>query len=215
MMAKANSNSIYTELKDQIIKGQYAPNFALTEIQLANKYGVCRNTVKKSLMMLETDGLVTLERNKGARVKVCSISEILEMQDVRCILESYITVNAAHNISKKDLSKLENILNEMTEHKMKNEIIEYSVCNRQFHSIIFEACTNRTAVDLTNHLKNQMKKYNGKTILVPGRAEQSLKEHIAIFEALKIGDAEAAGEAMKTHMKNVAETFKTYFQLLI
>jgi DNA-binding FadR family transcriptional regulator len=59
-----------------------------------------------------------------------------------------------------------------------------------------------------------MRKYNSKTILVPGRDEQSLKEHQAIYEALKKRDPALAEQCIRTHMQNVRKTFEEYYSLL-
>ncbi|MGN0907764.1 MAG: GntR family transcriptional regulator [Bullifex sp.] len=214
MADRANCTTIYEELKNEILAGQYPPSFALTEMQLAGRYGVCRNTVKKSLLMLESDGLVTIERNKGAKVKVCSRDEVLEFLEVREELEALVCRNAARNITDEQLVQLKLLLDEMRSHKEAKRLLEYSACNRKFHSIIYSACTNRTAVDMTVHLKDQMKKYNNKTILAPGRDESSLKEHLAIYESMVQHDPSAAEKAIRIHMKNVADTFSTYYELL-
>lgn len=214
MAQKANCSTIYEELKDEILAGLYPPSFALTEVELATRYGVCRNTVKKSLLMLESDGLVTIERNKGARIKVCSREEVLEFMEVREELEALICRKVAINISDESLAKLEQLLTEMKAHKENKELLEYSACNRKFHAIIYNECENKTAVEMTIHLKEQMKKYNNKTILAPGRDETSINEHIAIFEALKSHNPIDAEKAIRTHMQNVATTFRLYYQLL-
>jgi DNA-binding FadR family transcriptional regulator len=59
-----------------------------------------------------------------------------------------------------------------------------------------------------------MRKYNSKTILVPGRDEQSLKEHQAIYEALKKRDPALAEQCIRAHMQNVRKTFEEYYSLL-
>lgn len=214
METKVNSSTIYMELKNNIIRGDYPSSFALTETDLANKFGVCRNTVKKSLMMLESDGLVTLERNKGAKVKVYSIEEVLEFLEVREELECLIIRNAIKTISNEQIEKMASLLAEMKQMKESKNLLGYSNCNREFHKIIYSACTNRTAVDMVIHLKDQMKKYNNKTILVPGRDEASLSEHTKILEAFKNRDEKSAELYMRLHLRNVSNTFRDNHSLL-
>ena len=60
-----------------------------------------------------------------------------------------------------------------------------------------------------------MKKYNTKTILIPGRSEQSFAEHEAILEALKKKDCKSAESLMVEHVLSVREVFKDHFQLLL
>jgi DNA-binding FadR family transcriptional regulator len=80
--------------------------------------------------------------------------------------------------------------------------------------VLYDACPNRTAVEMTVNLKKQMSKYNTKTILIPGRDTQSFEEHSAILAAVKKRDAEAAGELVSRHIGNVRKTFQEHYSLL-
>lgn len=208
------SNQIYVALKQDIVQGEYAASFSLTENDLAKRFGASRNTIKKALLMLEADNLIVMEENKGAKVKAFSIEEVIEFLEVREELESFILRNAMRNFSGDQIDELSRLLEEMRKHKQERNLIEYSNCNKQFHNVIYSACSNKTAVDLTFHLKDQMKKYNGKTILAPGRDESSLQEHTQILEAIKNNDEKTAELYIRIHIRNVANTFKEYHSLL-
>jgi DNA-binding GntR family transcriptional regulator len=67
---------------------------------------------------------------------------------------------------------------------------------------------------MTINLKNQMSKYNTKTILVPGRDSQSFAEHSAIYDAIKNRDPELAEALMVRHISNVRKTFEENYTLL-
>nr|WP_321305765.1 GntR family transcriptional regulator [uncultured Sphaerochaeta sp.] len=214
-MNKDNKSSkIYNELKNEIMRGDYPAAYSLTETELAKRFDVCRNTIKKSLLMLEADRFVTMERNKGAKIKNFSVDEVLEFLEVREELESFIIRNTIRNITEEQIEELSMLLEKMAKLKEEKNLIEYSNCNKQFHNMIYEACSNKTAVNLTLNLKDQMKKYNGKTIFAPGRDESSLAEHTKILEAIKRKDEKTAELYMRIHIRNVASTFKSYYSLL-
>lgn len=90
----------------------------------------------------------------------------------------------------------------------------YSALNQQFHAAIYDVCPNRTAADLLIRLKKQMRKYNAKTILVPGRDDSSFAEHRAILDAIRQKDAAAAESCMCAHVGNMRKTFEEYYSLL-
>ena len=215
MAEDTKSSRIYNTLKNEITRGTYPPAFALTETELANRFSVSRNTIKKALLMLESDGLVTMEDNKSARIRTFSIDEVLEFLEVREELESFIIRNAIRSITQEEIDTLASLLEEMKKLKEERNLIEYSNCNRKFHDVIYNACTNKTAVTLTKNLKDQMKKYNGKSILAPGRDEASLLEHEKILEAIQAKDEKTAELYMRIHIRNVANTFKEYYSLLL
>lgn len=206
---------LYNSIKEDIIKGNYSPSESLKEVDLSNQYGVSRNTVKKCLLMLEKEGLIIIEPNKGAKVRSYSLDEVLEFLELRAFLEGFITKLAVPAFDASKIKLLEDTFAVMSDHFEKNELIEYSKGNQKFHKIIHDVCPNQLAVEVITSLKNQMSKYNTKTILIPGRSNQSFNEHSAILNAIKDKDAESAKSLMIKHILNVKQTFKENYSLLI
>lgn len=214
MPRENHTTVVYKELKKKIESGHYSPAENLPEIELANEYGVSRNTIKKALLMLENDALVTIEQNKGAKVRSYSRTEVVEFLELREVLEGFIVRLAIPCIDDKTMKKLEDLLTEMAVHKANSNLMAYSACNHKFHHIIYDTCPNRTVVDVTIRLKDQMRKYNSKTILIPGRDDQSFKEHQAILNAIREKDVNKAESCMCLHIRNVRKTFEEYYSLL-
>lgn len=212
-MAK-QTTQVYEDLKKRIIKGEYSPSESLPEQELSNQYGVSRNTIKKALLMLEKENLVTIELNKGAKVRSYSLSEVLEFLELRSCLEGFIIRLAVPAFTDELLHKLEQTLELMRQYYETHQLLLYSQKNQIFHQIIYDACPNRTAVNMTINLKTQMSKYNIKTILIPGRDEQSFSEHTAIYEAIKCKNSELAQDLMTRHILNIRKIFDEYFSLL-
>lgn len=208
------TTEVYNSLKNKIINGEYFPSESLPEQELSKQYGVSRNTIKKVLLMLEKERLVTIELNKGAKVRSYSLSEVLEFLELRACLEGFITRKAVPAITDEQIIELGNILKIMKGHYDNQQLLLYSQNNQLFHNIIYTACPNKTAVEMTINLKTQMSKYNTKTILVPGRDSQSFAEHSAIYDAIKNRDPELAEALMVRHISNVRKTFEENYTLL-
>lgn len=214
-MVKANQTTIvYENLKKRIEQGFYSPAESLPEVELTKEYNVSRNTIKKALLMLEKDAFVTIEQNKGAKVRSYSKTEVLEYLELREELEGFIARLAVPCFDSKAIRKLEDLLVEMAEHRRQSDLMAYSACNQRFHNIIYDVCPNRTSVDVTIRLKQQMKKYNSKTILIPGRGDSSYQEHQAIVDAIKKKDPAMAELCIREHISNVRKTFEEYYSLL-
>lgn len=205
---------VYTALKDKIISGVLSPAESLPEAELAAQHGVSRNTIKKALLMLESEGLVTIEQNKGAKVRAYSKREVLEYLEVREALEGLLIRQTVPVITEKEIHILEECLDLMRRHKAEGDLLEYSQCNRKFHQALYDACPNQTMAEIIINLKNQMRKYNSKTILIPGRSEQGLKEHTEILDAIKERNVLKAERAMCQHIRGVRQVFDQYFDLL-
>ncbi len=209
------SVEVYESLKNKIETGSLSPSENLREVELANQYKVSRNTIKKALLMLERDTLVSIEWNKGAKVRSYSLDEVLEFLELRSVLEGFIIRLACAVLSETDIQNMKCILDKMRELKNQQELVLYSHHNQKFHQIIYDACPNKTATKLLMNLKNQMKKYNTKTILIPKRSDQSFKEHEEIFKAVKSNSCLEAESLMITHIMNVRKVFQENYQLLL
>ncbi|MPM24970.1 HTH-type transcriptional regulator LutR [bioreactor metagenome] len=213
-MATNPTISTFEELKKKIVSGELPPSESLREMDLAAQYNVSRNTVKKALLMLEKENFVIIEPNKGAKVRAYSMEEVSEFLELRAELESFIARLAVPHFDSERLRRLQDTLSEMKQHLDSGDLLKYSDCNRCFHMIIFDACPNRTAVNLTLSLKAQMSKYNSKTILVPGRSLQSFEEHSAILSAILARNAELTEALVRHHISNVRKAYEKYFSLL-
>lgn len=202
-------------IKDKILTGAYKPSQKLTENQLADAVGVSRNTIKKALMMLERENLVEVENNKGATIKSFTLEEVINYMEIREVLEGLVAKSAAKNISENDIKQLESILETMNSHIKENRFDEYSLLNREFHNIIYKASKNVQAIALINTIKTQLNRIHFKTILVPGRNQQSYIEHERILKALKLHEEKEAEEAIKHHVANVRKTIAENYQYLL
>lgn len=205
----------YEFIKERILEGIYPPSKKLIENDLSLEIGVSRNTVKKALLKLEQENLVILENNKGATIKAFSLDEINNYLKIREVLEGLIASDAAENITEEDLLQLNKILVEMKEHLQNNNFDTYSQCNLSFHDIIYNASNNQQAVDLVKIIKQQLKRLQFKTIIVPGRNENSLEEHTNILKALQKRDSELAEKQVKQHVANIRHTILNNYNVLI
>jgi DNA-binding GntR family transcriptional regulator len=198
----------YRRLREAIASGQFHPNERLVEASVATRLGVGRTAVRAALVRLDQEGLVTLEPNRGARVRLISDREALEIEEVRATLEAMLTRRAATRATPGDLRDLRQVVVEMRQRVEKRDAIGYSDLNARFHQRIWAAADHATASRLVGSLKSQSIRLQYQTILRPGRTERSLREHEAIFSALKAHDPDAAEEAMLAHLAEVQETLR-------
>ena len=201
-------HTAYRRLRDGIANGQFHPNERLVEASIATRLGVGRTAVRAALVRLDQEGLVTLEPNRGARVRLISDREALEIEEVRATLEAMLTRRAATRATPADLRELRQVVVEMRQRVDKKDAMGYSDLNARFHQRIWAAADHPTASRLVGGLKSQSIRLQYQTILRPGRTERSLREHEAIFSALKAHDPDAAEEAMLAHLAEVQATLR-------
>jgi DNA-binding GntR family transcriptional regulator len=208
------TNQVHQELRQRILDGVFRPSESLTEVALATELGVSRNTIRKALLKLENENLVVIEENKRARVRWFTAEEVMQYLEVRELLEGFVIRQSMPFLGKGELAEMRAILSEMKKCLEARELVQYSQHNWRFHDAVYRVCPNRPAVDMIMVIKNQLKRYNIKTILIQGRGENSLEEHGRILSALEGRDADRAEELMRQHIANLREVLKSHFELL-
>ena len=206
--APENNPDAYHVLREAIVSGQFHPNERLVEASVATRLGVGRTAVRAALVRLDQEGLVTLELNRGARVRLISDREALEIEEVRATLEAMLARRAATRVTAAHLRELRQVVVEMRERVANRDAIGYSELNARFHQIIWTAADHPTTSRLVGGLKSQSIRFQYQTALRPGQAERSLGEHEAIFRAIKAHDGDGAEAAMRDHLTAVLETLK-------
>ena len=198
----------YRQLREGITSGRFQPNERLVEANLTRFLGAGRTAVRAALVRLDQEGLVTREPNRGARVRLVSDGEALEIEEVRAALEGLLSRQAAAKATAAHLRELKELLVQMRKRLADDDSVGYSELNPRFHQVIWTAAGNVTAGRLVANLKSQRLRYQYQTMLRPGRTERSLNEHETIFSAIAAHDADAAERAMRDHLGEVLETLR-------
>lgn len=103
---------VYDKIRRAIVEGRYAPRQRLVEQRLAEEFDVSRTPVREAFRRLEADGLIVIERNRGAAVRQLTTEEIADLYDVRSRLEAYAAELAATRADDRDLATLDTAVEE-------------------------------------------------------------------------------------------------------
>src|SRR5262245_30816027 len=79
----------YSEIKQRIVDGVFAPGTFLSERQLAAQLDMSKTPVRAALERREQDGLVTVSPQQGIIVRDLSVHEIADLYELRAALETY------------------------------------------------------------------------------------------------------------------------------
>src|SRR5258708_27054252 len=203
-----DQGDVAVRLREFIATGRFVPNECLVEANCASVLQANRANVRIALAMLAQEGLVIRERNRGARVRLVSDIEAMEIADARRALEGVVARQAAACATKADAGKLRKIVTGMREAQAASDFIQVSQLNGQLHAEIQRIAGNKTIARLLETLKSQIVRQQYRAILLPGRAKASLQEHAAIVAAICAHDEAAAEAAMLRHMDGVIAALK-------
>jgi|FaiFalDrversion2_1042247.scaffolds.fasta_scaffold03420_2 DNA-binding GntR family transcriptional regulator len=203
----------YEALRRAILEGRLLPNQRLVEVELARAFGVGRAAVRTALVRLEQEGIVQREPNRGARVRLVTEQEAVEILEARAALECLTVRYAARRATPEDLRQLQEVLRRMEVCRDRGDPLGYSEMNHELHRILLRIAGHATAARLIDVLQVQNVRYRYRTVLIPGRLAQSLEEHRAIVEAVAQGDPDAAEAAMRHHLQQVIEAMRQAAQM--
>jgi DNA-binding GntR family transcriptional regulator len=196
-------------LRDAILSGEYLPGERLVEAQLSERLGASRFNVRAALQELAAEGLIEVQRNRGAQVRKVSLREAVEITEVRMMVEGLVAARAAEQADDARAAELAKIGAQMREAVDKGEYRRYSDLNQRLHALIREIAGHQTADRIIATLRGQLVRHQFMLSLLPGRPQVSLPQHERIITAIGDRDPKAAELAMREHIASVIEALRS------
>jgi DNA-binding GntR family transcriptional regulator len=200
-------------LRVAILRGEFLPGERLVEAQLMTRFTASRFNVRAALQDLAAEGLVEVQRNRGAQVRKVSLEEAVEITEVRMVVEGLIAGRAAERVSAEQGSELDEIGLLMRRAVEAGEYRRYSDLNQRLHALIRRIADHPTADRIVETLRGQLVRHQFVLSLLPGRPQTSLPQHERIIAAVRDGDPKAAETAMREHIASVIDALRSIDQL--
>lgn len=196
-------DDIFTQLRNEILNGTLLPGTQLKEVQLASRFGVSRTPVRDALSRLEDLGLA--ERvNRGLEVRGLDPEQVIQVYDMRILLEVEASGQAAQNRNLNDILTLEALLerDRSLENPTDAELIQ---TNLEFHRAVWKATQNPVLIDLLERLMTHLVHAPTSTLSVDDRQNEALNEHAKLIEAIRDRNTAAARDIAKQHFSTARE----------
>jgi DNA-binding GntR family transcriptional regulator len=200
-------------LRADILRGAFPPGERLIELQLTERYDVGRAAIRSAFVELEAQGLVRREANRGATVRRISVAEAVEITEARAALEGLVARRAAERATDADRRRLQGLVEQMEKAVDQGDKRGYSGLNRRLHELLPRIARHQVASDLIDNLRHRAVHHQFQLAVMPGRAEESLRQHRAIVTAVVDGRDDAAQEAMEAHLMSVIEVLRQWEDL--
>ena len=207
-----NASEIATGLiRTAIFEGHLEPGQRLKEGELAQNLGISRTPVREALMVLQAEGLVSAVPNRGAVVRSYTEKDLIDMYDLRAVLESHAAHRAASRVSAEQLGVLQRSCDAFEQLRKKRDRKALVEENRVFHATIIEAADTSNLAELIQHAVRLPFVYS--TFLWFSEAELEKSEicHRAIVVALEAGKAKRAERLMKHHLLDGRDFLVAHF----
>jgi DNA-binding GntR family transcriptional regulator len=193
-------DEVATKLRERIFAGELAPGSFVDEPALCAELAISRTPLREALKVLTAEGLLRHEPRRGCFVSEITERDLDEIFPVIALLEGRCAFEAASNASDADLAALEQLHDRLNRSARARRINDYYDANFAIHEAIITLANNRWLAQVIGDLRKIVKLARLQQLHAPGRLDQSLSEHMAVFAALKARDAEGAEAAMRTHL---------------
>lgn len=191
-------NSAYQRLSKEIREGSLPSGARLRESELSERLGVSRTPVREAIRQLEADGLVTHVPRQGVMVHSLDYAEVMELYEMRAVLEGTAARLAARAASDVELDELDMLNDRLAEAGTGPDAARI---NRVFHATLLDAAKNRFLAKSMLSLQKALLILGPSQLLDSDRAGSAGAEHRCIMAALKARDGAAAETEMRAHIQ--------------
>jgi GntR family transcriptional regulator of vanillate catabolism len=204
--------AVTLRLREMIVNRELPSGSRVPERDLAEVFGVSRTPVRVALGILEAEGLVAGEANRGFIVSDFSVEDVLSGFDLRGVLEGFAARNAAERgLTQEARDQLEECVasgNTLVASGLcgADDMRRWSLTNETFHRTIVEAAGLRT-LERTHAFLSRMPLVAPVAILftrdkqddAQARMADAQNDHVHILNALHRGEGERADYLMREH----------------
>jgi DNA-binding GntR family transcriptional regulator len=193
-------------LREALVRGYFNPGQHLSEPALAKEFDVSRGPVREALVELDREGLVQIQRHKGATVTRLSRKDIEEIYGLRVALERLAMQRAVKAGTAEDFIALDSIVVKLEEAVQSNATWQAVDLDVAFHDLIYQAARHSRLYTCWSNLRSQMRAFLLSRIEVNNDyLDLVITEHSALRDVLKARDENRAVELMEEHLRGAYE----------
>lgn len=199
---------IYEGMKMDIYTGKIKSGSFLSEQDIADRFNTSRTPVREAFRKLEQDGLIITLPKRGSFVAQITLQDLLDMDEIRLLIEPYLARAAVGCVETPVLIELERQLTQLNrDNPTEQDFLELVKIDDQIHGLISNCSKNKKLQTILTDLRKiksivtleaTIKRYN-----------DGIDEHLRTVRALKDKDEAEAEGSMRKHIENARKNYKT------
>lgn len=202
------TEQVYQRLLTAICDGDLAPGARITQEELAASLDVSRQPVLAALRMLKNDGFVVEAGRRGLMVLPLSSAAILDIYEVRSVLDGLAARLATQAKAKLGLE----VIAEGRKAARSSRIGAMIDADMRFHNLIYAGCGNPLIAESANHHWRHIRRAMGAVLQEAGVRDSVWDEHEAILKAINRGDADRAEKLARSHGESAGRHLSSELQ---
>ena len=201
---KTLSEAAAEEIRGRILGGTYAPGMRLRQEELAVELGMSRIPVREALVLLESEGILSILPHRGAVVVELSMDEIEELFNMRLLLEPFLFLKSAPHLTPDDFRVLEENLVEYSASMEEVNADAWNDLNTEFHMTLYRhARSPRVTATVQNLLTECDRHTRIQLSNIKSDRTRAVNEHKKILAHCKKGEFEQGAALMRTHIDHI------------
>ena len=193
-------DQVYRAIKEDVLSARIGRDELLLEQALAERYGVSKTPVREALRLLAHEGLLRVLPRKGYMLRPVGIQDVVEVFELRRILEPALCAEAARRRTTEQLAKMEESVE--IERHLRDPSLEEMERSLGLHLLIAEATGNARATLMVRSLMDDAARMPRPIpVLTTGPKGPGVEEHARIVAAIAAGGSEEASAAMLAHLE--------------
>lgn len=189
----------FAKLMEALESGIYKPGDRLRETEVADRLSLSRTPVREALRRLEAEKIIEHRPRVGAVVRTLGQTEIVELYQMRFVLERTAAEMAAKHAASAEVDTLAALNDDIA--GCGGDAAQAAAINQKFHQAIYLAGRNRFLLDATRAMTNALLLLGPTTLADEERIAVVVRQHGQILDAIGAGDIEGAGAAAEAHLQ--------------
>ncbi|ANN62058.1 hypothetical protein A9174_34700 (plasmid) [Mesorhizobium loti NZP2037] len=199
------ADEVYAQILSAITEGAIPPSERIVQEKLAADFQISRTPVREALLRLEQEGILITVGSGGFMVRQVADDEAREIYAARQAIEGHSARVLALELDAARLDRIRSVI-EAQESRKITTAGEYYDANKAIHRSFVEQTGNRYLLEMFDSMWNRSVSFHiFTTTMSESYLKASLREHAKLLDAVRKGDADAAAQAMRSHIDDGLE----------
>jgi DNA-binding GntR family transcriptional regulator len=203
-MAGSNVDAVVETITEAVRNGRLVPGTRLVEADYTQDLGYSRSTVREAFQRLISTGLLTFERHRGVSVAKLTRKQAGDVYRVRATLEG-LAARLATPHAVANATQYKQLQDELDAAVDAADLVEFSKLNTQFHNLIATSADNEYLLQAIRRFETSIFWLQFRVLVGQNAVFTTNDDHKLIVEAMVSGDADAAEQAMLSHILKAGE----------
>lgn len=195
------AQDIAARIRERIVSGALAPGERLVEARLARELGTSRAPIREAARLLESEGMLSFDPNRGFSARQVTLRELIEVYDLRVAIERHAAAKAAERRNPRLAELLQAHVEQIRAAREAGAFAQAVEADLAFHLAIVNATSNRRLIRIYAEAETEMRLI----LRLVGEAEADGKRvaesHLPVIEAITRGTPADAANQMETHIR--------------